>query len=274
MQGLERRFPRVVEEVGQALVPGVPHSVRWLLLILLFPLLWLGIGALWKHSRSAVLAVALLALQIVLWPFVDERMVLPLLPWLVLALVAGAHRAMASPPTSLPRPLQAVLPPLTPALLAAWISVLGVSLGILAARPAGVAAPGALARGVVLGEVVEAIEARVAPGSVVGAPEFWAILHLRTGRPVVPSTRFRPGMGLEAVGTPAEQHRQWAVGRVTALVDEGGLHRGALSALADVCGDGAWQVVEEGAGFRLVLLTWDLSCRRKVIPGWQETDRE
>jgi hypothetical protein len=57
---------------------------------------------------------------------------------------------------------------------------------------------------------------------------------------------------------------------VAALVDEGGLHSEALDDLAQRCGEGAWQVAREGAGFRLVLLTWDPSCRRRVIPDWQE----
>ncbi len=269
LDGVGPRLLRMVQEVAGALVPGVPAPFRWGVILLLLPLLALGLASLWRQSRSAFLALGLLALQVLLWPFVDQRMVLPLLPWLVLAVVVGGHRAGSAFGASLPR-RGTVLPHLTPAVLAAWIAILALSLGLLATRPGGVVGSGVMARGTALEEVVGAIREEVPPGEVVGAPEFWAVLHLRTGHPVVPSTRFRPGMGREAVGTPAEQHRQWGVGRVAALVDEGGLHREALEALAQRCGEGAWQVAREGAGYRLILLTWDAPCRRTVIPDWQE----
>lgn len=266
-----RRAVQVLGEVGRALVPGVPAPARWVLFALLVPFLALGVMHLWRHSRSAVFALSCLTLQVLLWPFVDERMVLPLLPWLVLAVVAGAHRAITGGWEPGAAPVRSLRSRVAPVVLGVWVAVLAISLGIQGSRPGGVAGTGPMARGRVLEDVVEAIEVHVARGAVVGAPEFWAILHLRTGRPVVPSTRFRPGMGMEAVGTHAEQYRQWAVGRVAALVDEGVLHRGALSALAEACGEGAWEVVDEGPGVRLVLLTWDASCRRTVIPDWQET---
>ena len=269
LDGVGPRLLRMVEEVAGALVPGVPGALRWGMILLLLPLLALGLANLWRHSRSALLALGLLALQVVLWPFVDQRMVLPLLPWLVLAVVAGGYRAGSTFQAPLPRGGTA-LPVLASASLAAWISVLTISLGLQATRPDGIIDSGVVVRGVALEEVVGAIREEVPPGEVVGAPEFWAILHLRTGHPVVPSARFRPGMGRKAVGTPAEQHRQWGVGRVAALVDEGGLHRAALDALAQRCGEGAWQVAREGVGYRLILLTWDARCRRTVIPDWQE----
>ena len=262
--GLGARFLRVVGEVTSVLVPGVPLAVRWGVALLLVPLLWLGVREMGRHSRSAVLALALLTLQAVIWPFVDARMVLPLLPLVVMALIVGGHQLLQRQPGFLRTTAPA-------ALLAAWVSILVVSLAIQAPRPGGVVGQGILERGRVLDNVVRAVEAWVPPGRVVGAPEYWGILALRTGHPVVPSVLFRPGTGPDAAGTPGEQHRLWAVTRMAALVDEGGLQEPALAVLEEVCGPGALQMPAGGRGFRLVLLTWDVECRRRLIPGWEES---
>src|SRR5690606_22846097 len=142
--------------------------------------------------------------------------------------------------------------------LTAWSALLVVGLVQAVRGAGGVAGPGTLGRELALEGAVAAIRDRVPPGRVVGAPEFWAIVHLRTGHPVVPSVRFRPGSGTAAVGSPEELHRLWAVGRVGTLLDEGGLHRAGLEALDAVCGPTAWAVVATGPGFQLVDLTWDV----------------
>jgi len=60
-------------------------------------------------------------------------------------------------------------------------------------------------RELMLARAVPAINERVPPNAVVGAPELWAGLALHTGRRVAPSARFRPAGEGPIWGNPREQ---------------------------------------------------------------------
>lgn len=231
--------------------------------LLLLALLVPGCVALWRSSRTAALLLLGLAIQGVFWPFVDRRLLLPLHPWIVLACALGLrHWATVG---SGGRRRGRRLVPLVGLL---WLVGLAHTLGRAGSTAEGIA--GALrGREAITGAAVAAVRDWVPPGRVVGAPELWAILHLRTGHPVAPSARFRPGAaGLERAGTPEEQFRLWAVAGFDALVAEGEVHDEALRVMREACGPGAFTVPAAGPGFRLVRLEWDDACRRRLVPGW------
>lgn len=249
----------VVAPWGRGGAEWVPWGVALLLLALLVP----GCVALWRSSRTAALLLLGLAIQGVFWPFVDRRLLLPLHPWIVLACALGLrHWATVG---SGGRRRGRRLVPLVGLL---WLVGLAHTLGRAGSTAEGIA--GALrGREAITGAAVAAVRDWVPPGRVVGAPELWAILHLRTGHPVAPSARFRPGAaGLERAGTPEEQFRLWAVAGFDALVAEGEVHDEALRVMREACGPGAFTVPAAGPGFRLVRLEWDDACRRRLVPGW------
>ena len=94
-------------------------------------------------------------------------------------------------------------------------------------------------RSEVLMTAVQAVEDRVPPGAVVGAPELWPGLQLFAGVTVVPSARFIPLGGDEPTwGSPEAQLALWMETGVThILVEHGGrVHGEALERLEEVCG--------------------------------------
>lgn len=243
-----------------ALLPEGVQVARWLGLVPAV-LVAAGLQVLWRGSRTAALLLGGLALQCIAWPFFDSRLLLPLLPWVLLGLCLGVRRVTAGIPRA--------------AMAAAAIACLiqAASLVQLAGRPGGIGGGEIRSREATTAAAVAAVRDWVPPGRVVGAPELWAILHLRTGHPVAPSARFRPGaVGLERAGTPEEQFRLWAVAGFDALLAEGEVHDEALRVMREACGPGAFSVPAAGPGFRLVRLEWDDACRRRLVPGWGGVD--
>jgi hypothetical protein len=257
----------VMEQLVSVLAPwgaGAPPWVRWGVLPVLAAALLPGVAALWRGSRTAALLLAGLLLQAVLWPFVDRRLLLPLLPWILLAGTLGVRWWSA-------KGTQGVRV-LAPAAGILWIAGLALSLARVGGGGDGVAA---MLRGreATTAAAVAAVRDWVPPGRVVGAPELWAVLHLRTGHPVAPSAPFRPGVDAALrAGTPSEQFRLWAVAGFDALVAEGGVHDAALQEMSESCGPGAFTIPATGPGFRLIRLEWDDACRRRLVPGWGGAD--
>lgn len=254
----------VVQELASVLAPwgaGAPAWVAWGSIALLLCLAAAGAREVWRNSRTAVLVTAGMVVQALLWPFADRRLLLPLVPWTLLLVLAGMYSVARRGDWA-----GKVVTPLT----MLWLAAL--SFPLLHAATAGEGA-GAAFRGreVATAAAVAAVGDWVPPGRLVGAPELWAIIHLRTGHPVVPSARFHAVRdGVARAGTPAEQFRVWAVTDPYALVAEGGIHREALDRMHEVCGPGSWSVPTGGFGFLLVRLEWDESCRRALLPGWGE----
>lgn len=253
---------RMAGLLGEVLFPWAGGGgLRWAGLALAVVLAGAGLHGTWRRSRTAVLLPAGLALQLLLWPWAGRRMLLPLLPWVVLGVALGLRRWAAALRPGAPSGAVVLLGGL-------WMGGLAVTLARAGMGPDGIAAP-VRAREATLTAAAAAVRDWVPPGRTVGAPELWAAIHLETGHPVVPSAPFRAdAQGMERAGPPEEQLRLWAVADFSAVVAEAGIHDRALELLQSECGPGAFAVPAAGPGFRLVLLSWDEACRRRLVPGW------
>jgi len=241
----------------------------------IFALLLPGLDGGWLLAASAPLAVAITAgllasrrrlpplpwvtgaylAVLMLWPFVDRRLVAPLHPLLVLAAGIGILEALERLTRARARTAVAFL-------AFAWVALLTTATAGRAAR--GWAVAGYQLRAGRLAAAVEALE-RVAPdGSVVGAPEFWAGIHLHGGWPTVPSARFSPRSEDErgpVWGTPREQlELWWDSGVEFVLLEQGGqIHGDALNLLEQVC-PGIVEIAARMPPQMLVRLRWDDRC--------------
>jgi len=194
-------------------------------------------------------------LLLLAWPFVDRRLVAPLHPWMVILVGAGvvslAERWEG-------RRLRWALG----AVAFAWVASYAAVTASRAAR--GWAVAGYQLRAGRLAAAVEALKTTASDDAVVGAPEFWAALHLHGGWQAVPSARFTPRADDEATpvwGTPAEQlDLWWNAGVDYVLLEQGGqVHKGALDLLDGRC-PGAVTLVAEMPPQMLVRLSWDEAC--------------
>ncbi len=91
-----------------------------------------------------------------------------------------------------------------------------------------------------LAAAIESLERTAPEGAIVGAPEFWAALHLHGGWTVAPSVRFDPrSVDPQAPmwGTPEEQLSLWRTTGIDHLLLEqnGALHGATLDRLEDAC---------------------------------------
>lgn len=242
------------------LLPGVPSGVRWALGIVVLPLLVIGFRDLTRRSRLVGPTVLFLLAALWVWPFVDRRLMAPLVPWLVLGLVLGA-RVLTGVGSGKRRQVGVV----AMASWAAWFavtSVVGLARGWHDAAYR-IRGPAVLA-------AAEAVALHTPSGSVVGAPELWAAIHLYTGRPVAPSAPFKPGSADGPVwGTPSQQFRVWQEGGVEYVVAEhGGLvHGAAFDEIDRRCRVDALDVTASWEGALLVRLAWDQACRESVGRG-------
>ncbi len=235
-------------------------------------LLALGLIKLGRRSRVTVATVLTLFGMLRLWPFLDRRLVTPLIPWLALALALGALAAsgQGDRPTDLllPRAWRDwAWPRVWPSLaVAVWgIGFAGVSVwGLASGRHQAVYA----LRAPALYAAVDAVRSSTPVDAVIGAPELWAALHLYTGRTVAPSAPFRPGE-TPPWGTPVDQFRLWEAAGLDQLLVEhrGRVHGKALDALDRACPDGTVAVVTPPEDVLLVRLTWTATCREAVLGG-------
>jgi hypothetical protein len=241
------------------LLPVVSGPPIWAGLVLLIPL---GLG-LWEIGRrSWTLPLTLLfGLGIVLvWPFSDIRLAVPLHPLLVLGTGMGFKVVLDKP--KLDCRFRGGMLALG-ILWAAWM--VGASGYRLAT---GFPGEPFRIRSEALVKAVRNVQENTPPEAIVGAPELWAGLHLFTGRRVAPSAPFHPLGEDQAIwGTPREQFQLWTEAGLThLLVEHGGrTHGEALDRLDALCPDGGvWLLVNEPGQF-LVLLGWDEDCRERAL---------
>ncbi|MEX2467211.1 MAG: hypothetical protein WD995_09885, partial [Gemmatimonadota bacterium] len=181
------RFPThaagVVERVGVLLLPRLDGTVLWLLALPLLALATYG----WLEARRRFPPLAWSALAylglLLAWPFLDRRLVVPLHVFVVALLAVGAV-ALAS--TRRTRRGTAVV-----------IGLVGLWAGFYAVTNAHRIASewptaGYRIRAERLAAAVEAMTRTVPQDAVVGAPEFWAALHLHGRWTVAPSVLFDP----------------------------------------------------------------------------------
>src|SRR5690606_13112203 len=122
-----------------------------------------------------------------------------------------------------------------------------------------------------LAAAVEALGRTVPDGAVVGAPEFWAALHLHGGWTVAPSVLFDPGApegDAPVWGTPESQERLWRGAGIDYLLLEqsGALHGAGLDRLEAGC-PGTVQLVATLRPQAIVRLDWARACGPEEPPG-------
>jgi len=247
-------------------LPGVPAELRWGLGLLVGPAMVLGLVDLTRRSRLGGGTVLLLLGALWVWPFLDRRLMTPMVPFLVLALLLGVARIGGG------RVIESSWQPLAhdrgyrlgvTCAWAAWFtlsSLWGLGQGLHRADFA--------VRARALEGAVEAVNLTTGVDAVIGAPELWAAINLYTGRTVAPSARFRPGGAAGPTwGAPEDQYALWvSAGLDHVLVEHGGqVHGPALDRMDQVCPGGAVEVRASLDGAFLVRLNWDEACRRRLL---------
>lgn len=190
--------------------------------------------ALRRHPPIAWSALLYLGLLLA-WPYLDRRLVVPLH---VLAFVLACVGAWSLAAPAAPDRARSRGRTIAAAFSVVWLAGYLVLSTLRIAE--GWPASAYRIRAERLAAAVEALERVAPPDSVVGAPEFWAALHLHGGWTVVPSTLFAPGIADDEApswGTPEEQLRLWRDAGVDfLLLEQGGLlHAAALDLLESRC---------------------------------------
>lgn len=211
--------------------PGVVGTPIWLLGVLMAP--FVGVGLYQLVRRFPPLGwFGLVYLGVLLaWPYLDRRLIVPWFPALVTALVLGAHTVA----NRMGRPVAKQL-----ALGAGAVWVLAFA-SVTAGRIAdGWPTEAYRLRADRLAAAVEALSTTAPPEAVVGAPEYWAALHLHGGWQVGPSVRFDPRRAdpdEPMWGTVDEQLALWSTLGIDHLLLEqnGTLHSDALDAIEAAC---------------------------------------
>ncbi len=245
--------------VGSLLLPGVYGVWLWVLTLPLALLGLVGAVSLGRKLPPVPWVAGAYAALLLLWPFLDRRLVMPLHPLVAVCVGAGALE-MAS---------RRNRPALRRAFLAVAFLWVAVSASVTASRAArGWAVAGYQLRAGRLAAAVEALDRTAPDDAVVGAPEFWAALHLHGGWLVVPSARFTPRSAdpdTPVWGTPDQQLALWwGAGVNHLLLEQGGqIHGEALNRIESRC-PGDVQVLARLAPQILVRLDWGVDCARRL----------
>lgn len=209
------------------------------------------------------LTVAFYGLVLLLWPFQDVRLMVPLIPLLFLGMSAGIRALLPSEgPWTRARVLVALVG-------GAWLLAASSfsALRLVDGWPGEVYE----VRSEILLRAVNAVQEKTPSEAVIGAPELWSGIHLYTGRLVSPSARFLPlSTHGPSWGEPREQYELWIEAGIThLLVEHGGeVHGGALDRMDALCAPGTVQLLDLQPGQFLVGLNWDERCRRVLVdPG-------
>ena len=250
---------RLVDLAFGPLLPGLSGPALYVAAVALTPLIAFGLALLHGRLQPATWAVGAYIGMLLVWPYLDWRLLVPLLPLLVVAAAVGTLELWHLGRSRIPRMALATLG-------LAWVSLLsGVSLW---RAYDGWTASAYRVRAARLAAAVEALERTAAPGAVVGAPEFWAALHLHGGWRVSPSALFVPRAAQEgrpAWGTPEEQIALWSeTGIDHLLLEQGGtIHRAALDFVEERC-PGAVGVLATMPPQMLVRIDWYDGCAARL----------
>jgi len=255
LAGLPSHAVGVLERAALIFLPGL---YGWTLLIAAVPAGMIAIFGI-RHMFTRFPPLAWLTLgylaMLLLWPYLDRRLLTPLHPAIVASVALGASE------------------------LADRVRWKAVRFTIIAAAVAWVAtyssvtafriadgwptAPYRL-RAERLATAVESLGRTVPDQAIVGAPEFWAALHLHGGWTVSPSVRFDPrSVDPEAPmwGTPDEQIALWRASGIDHLLLEqaGELHGAALDQLEASC-PGMVHVLATMPRMMVVRIDWNAEC--------------
>lgn len=261
LAGLPAHANHVVGRVLALLVPGLTGPWLWAAAV---PLGAAALAGGWVLSRRLAplpwIAAAYLGMLLT-WPYVDRRLVAPLHPWLVVAVGVGVLEGLGRLGAS-SAPMASRLRQALGAVALVWVAAFASVTASRAAR-GWAAAPYQLRAGR-LAAGVEVLHNTAPSTAVVGAPEFWAALHLHGGWASAPSARFTPRSEDEAApvwGTAEEQLAMWwDVGVDHVLLEQGGqIHGAALNLLESRC-PGAVGVLARMPPQIVVRLSWDEAC--------------
>lgn len=267
--GLPAHAGGVVTRALALLLPGASGAWLWAAALPLGALGLLGARSLSRRLPPLPWAAAAYLGMLLVWPFVDRRLVAPLHPWLVVLVAAGALEGLRWARASgddggRPRGahVRRAAGWTAVAVGTAWAAgLVGVS-GVRAAE--GWAAAPYRLRAERLATAVAAMERTVPPGAVVGAPEFWAALPLHGAWQGAPSARFTlraADPGTPVWGTPSQQiELWWSVGADHLLLEQGGrIHGDALNLMEETC-PGAVGILARFPPQMLVRLEWSEAC--------------
>ncbi len=264
VQRLPSHAAAVLERVVALMVPGASGWLAVAGALVLLPLAVRGSGRLLRDWPAVPWVAAAYLGMLLVWPFADRRLVAPLHPLLMVMVGVGAWSLW-------PRDGRAGGG--RSRLRYAWLTGIGVwgaaHLLVSANRAARewTVAPYRL-RAERLAVAVEAL-GRVAPAdAVVGAPEFWAALHLHGGWQTTPSALFRPRSDDDATpvwGSPTDQLQLWwDAGATHLLLEQGGqIHGEALNLLEATC-PGSATIPARLPPQMIVALTWGPDCAGRL----------
>jgi hypothetical protein len=249
----------VLERVMTLLLPGLPVPWLWVAVVPVALLALVGAADLSRRLPPVPWILAAYLGMLLLWPFVDRRLVAPVHPLAVVSVGVGLHAVWR-------RVEHRRLRLAVAGLGFAWVMLLTSVTASRAAR--GWAVAGYQLRSERLAAAVEALDRTSGPEIVVGAPEFWAGLHLHGGWQTVPSARFKPRGEEETSpvwGSPVDQlDIWWGAGVDHVLLEQGGqIHGDALNLLEETC-PGVVNILALMPPQLLVRLTWDADCARSL----------
>ena len=245
----------ILQRVFALLLPGLEGAVLALAAVPISAFVVWGLVLLRRRFPPLTWVVVAYLGMLLFWPFVDRRLVAPLHPLLVVA--AGTAMLEAWQRST----RQAVRGSVV-GLALLWVGTL-TTVAAWRASSGWAAAPYQLRAGR-LAAAVEALERTAPPGAVVGAPEFWAGLHLHGGWAAMPSALFSPRSEDDEVpvwGAPEDQLALWwGAGVDHLLLEQGGrIHGDALNLIEERC-PGEVGVLATMPPQMLVRLEWDESC--------------
>lgn len=255
VSGLPSHALGVGSRAAAIFIPGLTGWPLAIAALVVAPVVGRGIWCLLRRFPPLGWFILGYVAVLLLWPYLDRRLLVPLHPALAAAAVVGATDLYARlDPARWGRVAAAVA--------SAWVLAFSV---VTAYRVADgwPAAPYRL-RAERLATAVEALQNTARPNAVVGAPEFWAALHLHGGWTVAPSVRFDPrSVDPQAPmwGTPDEQITLWRDLGIDHLVLEqaGQLHSDALDQLEAACPQRVF-VLAQMPGSLIVYLDWASAC--------------
>ena len=242
----------VAERVAVLVLPGLNGPWLWLAALPLTAYALVGARRLHRDFPPLPWIAGMYILLLLVWPYVDRRLVSPLHPFVVSFVIAGTVEA--SRRIGRGRVRSAVV-----GLAILWMGWYTVSSAGRIARGWPVSAY--QIRSAALATALETLATTAPPDAVVGAPELWPALHLHGGWTVVPSALFAPAASADQGpiwGTPDRQLELWAAAGVDHLVlEQGGqIHGAALDMLEARC-PGAVDVLALMPPQTLVRISWE-----------------
>ena len=245
----------IVERAVAMAFPGVIGTPIWILGVLCAPLLGVGLYRIVRRFPPLGWFGVIYLGVLLIWPYLDRRLLVPWHPVVLTSLVLGSMTLAQHVGGEKVRRF---------ALGVGVLWVVGYT-SVTAGRIAeGWPTEAYRLRADRLATAVEALSRTAPPEAVVGAPEYWAALHLHGGWRVAPSVRFDPRRvdpDEPMWGTADEQLALWELLEVDHLLLEqnGVLHSDALDRMEAEC-PGSVAVLARMASQMVVRLDRDADC--------------